>query len=89
MNITLNNWIAQQYRIDRLWVPCRICGDPTISVNTGLCDPCWEALTRLPIFIASCENARSCVETMIRGSQGRPAKGSLDRTVLEQKGADS
>jgi len=36
-----------KYEHRDMHVPCRICGQPTLSHGTKLCDGCWELETRI------------------------------------------
>ena len=38
-------------------IPCRLCGDPTNSLGTKLCDGCWEVDARIERMVEDCKDA--------------------------------
>jgi hypothetical protein len=47
------------------YTTCQICGEPTMMLETQLCDNCWEIISRLPEFLKS-RNGLSIIYSMIK-----------------------
>lgn len=45
--------VAEFDRLGMKWVPCDVCGDPTLATATKRCDGCWEVEHRLRDFLKS------------------------------------
>lgn len=64
MNILAQIWINNS-SVTRMWVPCRICGNPTSMCGTKLCDGCYEIHSRLKSFLR-CTNAIRFVQDTLK-----------------------
>ena len=50
MNVLIDRWLNDD-RVDRTYIPCELCGDPTNFLGTKMCNCCYEVTSRLMGFL--------------------------------------
>ena len=69
MNKLIDNWLNSQF-VDRSYIPCSICGEPTNATGTRLCNVCWLLMGRLRSFLSN-KNAIDFVESELKEAKER------------------
>jgi hypothetical protein len=77
MNILFDRWLNNDL-VNRTYIPCQICGEPTNFLGTKLCNGCWEITSRLRSFLDN-KNARDFVKNELTEATFRRTVGNSSK----------